>query len=147
MIPYRLIAYGVLAAAILGLGIYAKHIYSQSIRVPELEQTINDMRGQIEAEREQARIALEQEGELRKKLSVANADHADIARKLRRAFQADLSCGSSSPSVPDGAGGVGSGPGELDEALKRLISAGDANALRVRGWNEREARIPAEMKH
>lgn len=144
----RLIVWGVAATAVVGAGIYARHIYGEAQEAKQLRKDKIALSAQLENERTQNRIALEKENALQKKLSDARSASTDLLRRLRGAY-ADLSEVAAGPALPVGTVGTGSGAGEiesLDRAVEEAISACKRDSIRLQGWLDYYESVPAELK-
>lgn len=144
----RLIVWGIAAAAVISIFIYGKVVYNRAERVPELEQKIGQLIGQLETERTQVTQALERENAIQKKLAAAYAGSADLAARLRRAYTARLSKTPPVATEPERTAGVGSSTSEaeLDLAVAGIIGSCKADSIRLGEFQRWHESIPAELK-
>lgn len=148
MIPnLRLIVWGVAAAAVVAVGIYAKVIYNKAQRVPELERQVAEIQRQLEVERHQNVKALEAESELRQKLADADRRSDEFARRLRRALKS-VPEAPAAPAEPERAepGERGISSAGLDAAINRVRRECAKAGILERGWADYYDGIPAELK-
>lgn len=144
MIPFKLIGYGVVAATILGVGIYAKHIHKEAQRVPNLVQTINDLHDQREQERQNVKASLEKEREIRLQLDSVTDRSNELARRLRHALR--VPANPTPTPDPLGTGGDGGGVSTTDDDVANLLGACQRDAIRLNAWIDYYKSIPAELK-
>ena len=153
MIPnIKLILYGIAVAALIGAGLYLRHLQKEAGRVDELVATINTQRTQIENERTQienertqAIRALEQEHALQKKLAAAESDFARTLDRVRRAYTG-LQNTPSDPSDAPGTGRPDPRIGELNAAVERVGKACAAVGVKSGGWRAYWNEVPCELK-
>lgn len=141
----RLIVWGIAAAAVLGAGLYVRHLHKEAKRVPALIETINNAQKELDRTRAQNQQALEKENALQKQLASARNTAADLASRLRRAY-ADVPEVAPGPAEPDGTPGTGSGPDELDDAVTRVIAACKSDSIRLNGWQRYYEEVSPELK-
>lgn len=111
---FKTILYGIAVAAVIGVALYATHIYKEAKRVPALVATINAQRTQIEYERTQAEDLLRRERELQVNLAAAKSRVAGLTQRLLLAAQT----ASSANPAPASGGDESAIPSGLEE-IKR----------------------------
>lgn len=141
----KLILSGIAVAALIGAGLYLRHLQKEADRVDELVATINTQRTQIENERTQAIRALEQEHALQKKLAAAESDFARTLDRVRRAYTG-LQNTPSDPSDAPGTGRPDPRIGELNAAVERVGKACAAVGVKSEGWRTFWNEVPCELK-
>jgi len=143
----KLIAGAVVLAIILSGLLYARHIYRQAQRVPELVEQLQQEKANAELEREQAKKALEQEADIRKRLGDSDSRVAALTQRLRRAYETlpDAASGAAGPAGTAGAG-VGPGATGVDSAVSGVIAACKRDSIRLGEWQQYYEAVPAELK-
>lgn len=141
MIPYRLIAYGLAGAAIVGALTWGVHDVRSAYRARAalpIARAERDAAVAAQARSEQSvarQIAVNEEIEREtvRKLAAADAAARDLARRLLHARrQARPVCpASAAPGNPDGTAGEPAGADEIGEATAAYIAACDGDAVRL----------------
>jgi hypothetical protein len=160
MIPhFKLIAYGVIAAVVISLGIYAKVIYNRSLRVPELERQlveadliVQEVYAEVERNGKRTLKSLELQHELQTQRDAARDGAASLASRLRSVYAnqalshaAEVAPG---PSGVTGAvpSGVGPDEAQVDAVVTEFIAACQLDAIDKIGWDAWYDLVPCELK-